>query len=532
MSNNIEKDTVILNYRDRKISFNKNDYKSTKQEKFLFDYLSKKCQYGSWLDFINKDKESGDLLDITLSDIELFCQDKKLQAKGITPDDVIKFLTKYKDLNPTKLEQEYNNLYNSFKDENGESIVKQEFAEVFGFEQNYKNPISIIDTDNNIKQGFEIFDLNDDGKIDKIEKRFLNNKNITIYPNINDLKEYLTTLDKEGSEDNISIDGIITKEDKQKIYNNLVETYNNEQHDLLNNSAIQNDNKQLIVTETIKNLYKDKMEISFEEIIDNNGKLKPGMEIFDLSGDGNLDEKEKIYWSNGGHIGKNDKASIKIESFLSAINELDYSAYDSRYGSNQKDLVITTQDKKRMYKLIESAYFMLDNIKGLPNDLQQEYIDALGKVSIGDWKKKSSIGVSVQNRISINTDESKPPEAASIMIHELTHNIIGEDLPLLLQEIVTFYMEYRLYNSAKNTPGYDQIINPRETGTRAVIVNQRYMDFCDNYKKEHPNATEIEIATEAFLRFNFEGYNGRYQKKVTPDYIRNFDLSPVKRFFE
>ncbi len=103
-----------------------------------------------------------------------------------------------------------------FKDEKGNSIISPELQKKFGAKIDLTYLDEIRDKDGNVKQGFAIFDLNGDGKIDNIEMRYLEKNNLDRASH-NGLTVFLDNIDKVTSKDNIP-DGIITKKDKAKIY--------------------------------------------------------------------------------------------------------------------------------------------------------------------------------------------------------------------------------------------------------------------------------------------------------------------------
>lgn len=107
-------------------------------------------------------------------------------------------------------------------------------------------------------------------------------------------------------------------------------------------------------------------------------------------------------------------------------------------------------------------------------------------------------------------------------------------MPQLQQEVVTFFMEYKLYEEAKKNSSdyFQQIDYPLHTGLKTSVINKDYMKFIDNMKKEHPEMSEKDIAVDAFLKYEFEIYNGRYPKQVSEDYLRTLDYSAANKFFK
>ena len=86
-------------------------------------------------------------------------------------------------------------------------------------------------------------------------------------------------------------------------------------------------------------------------------------------------------------------------------------------------------------------------------------------------------------------------------------------------------------SAVTNDSDYKQKIEGQRSGSKTESVDMQYMNFIDNLRKENPNMSEKDLAIEAFLKFEFDSYNGRYQEKVTEDYIRNANYDAAKEFF-
>lgn len=127
------------------------------------------------------DQDEGTKGTITSKDIQIFLQDKKVQKKGITENDMVKFLNKMMKLNPTQEEKTQNELSQKYKYDNGNTVMTDEMKEMFGLER--KQTI-YTDTNGQVKKGLEIFDLNNDGKIDDVEEAFIKSNNVSGYSNI------------------------------------------------------------------------------------------------------------------------------------------------------------------------------------------------------------------------------------------------------------------------------------------------------------------------------------------------------------
>ena len=194
---------IKFNIKDRNFSLKKNDFKNDSKELFLFDYLTdnKKNKFfksdDKAVSIHMLDQDEGTKGTITSKDIQIFLQDKKVQKKGITENDMVKFLNKMMKLNPTQEEKTQNELSQKYKYDNGNTVMTDEMKEMFGLER--KQTI-YTDTNGQVKKGLEIFDLNNDGKIDDVEEAFIKSNNVSGYSNINDLKQYIKALDNVNGE--------------------------------------------------------------------------------------------------------------------------------------------------------------------------------------------------------------------------------------------------------------------------------------------------------------------------------------------
>lgn len=532
----VNNNEIKFDINNRQFLIRKSDFKESKKEIFLFDYLTNNAT-NKILKSENKrvsleklDKENGTEGVITKQDIQIFLQDKKVQKNNITPEDVVNFLGKMIKANPTKEEEAISNLVEKYKDENGQTVMTPELKELFGLEYKSIKHSDFYDKDKNVKKGMEVFDLNGDGKIDKVEEKFLN-KNVG-YARLSDLENNLKELDKADTSD-----GKITKQDKMAMYNKIAQEETKLAHEKLENMDITDETGNKVISEEIKELFANGSDsVSFDEIVEDakTGKLKSGMEIFDLNGDGKLDELERAYFTNNGHYSKTSKEKLELTSFLDAVTNLDKVGYVQSQGRSASNNEIFAKDKVGLYKMLSAGQYMLDNIKTFPQELQDKYIEVLSNKTLAEHDtKKSSVGINRADCIEVDTNTLSEPEIASVMVHEFAHTILSEKMSPLLQEVVTFYSEYRLYSEAvKNDPDYKQKVNGIGFSAKTSAVDTNYMEFVDKLRKEKPDMSEKDLAIEAFLKFQFESYNGRYQAKVSEDDIRNANYDAAKEFFE
>jgi len=264
---------IKFNIKNRDFSLKKSDFKDDSKELFLFNYLTDNATNKRFksdnksVSIHMLDQEEGTQGTITSKDIQIFLQDKKIQKKGITESDMVNFINKMMKLNPTQEEKYQNDMDAKFKDSNGKSVMTPELKERFGFKNSIHKDTDFTDKDNNVKKGLEIFDLNNDGKLDNIEKKAMNKNYVTGYSSIKDLNKYLNEL--------IGDNKSITNEAKQNLYNKVKGDIYKENFDILNNFDIKDENGNKVVTDAIKELFSnDNDSVSFDALVDKNQNIK------------------------------------------------------------------------------------------------------------------------------------------------------------------------------------------------------------------------------------------------------------------
>ncbi len=477
----------------------KDNFNANKKEKFLYKYFS---ENGG---IFAMDREADNPGVITYSEIQRFLQFKDMQKKGITEEDIISYLNKYKELAPTKQETLMSSIDSSYKDENGNSMLSDEMKEIFSIELKNKTPVILVkditDESGNIKKGFELFDLNGDNRLDDYEKRFLEKNKLYYDISLDDIQKYLSAIDS-----NTESDGSISLEDKQKIYQLMIEDYHKEKFDKLSQINVRT-NKENVVTDAVKDLFKDSLEITADDLTDSEGNIKAGLEIFDLNNDGKLDNIERDYFVNGGHPLDKGNTTIKLDQFIQVISDIDNFGYNKMtYPYDHRDKDISDGDKQRLYAMLEAAYHMVDNIKNLPQDVQQEFLNALGVINFRDLSRIGTAGAQSKNQIFLDTRNAYRSEVATVLIHELTHFIISKnsDMNFLTQEVETFYMQYKLYETMKNDPNYS--VNKDNFFDN---MSKDYLSTVDELKRKNPDLSEKDIAIRAFIKHQYSSYNGR-----------------------
>lgn len=507
---------VKFNIKNRTFNWNKKDYKDNKKEEALFHILTDKYFKDSF-DLSLLDKGDNELNVITLKDIQQFLTNKDVQKKNITEEDVINFLNKMIKLNPTKEEKTMDYVESHYKDENGNPVMTDELKEMFGLEHQYNDVKDMTDSNKNVKSGLEVFDLNGDGKLDNLENQYIFESGLT-YSNIDDLNNYLSRLEDSSNGDK---SGVISSDKKQQIYNQLSDNQKQKMRDEFNNSKIKAENNNLVVNDSVKQLFKDTDKVSLNNVVDENGKIKKGLEIFDLNNDGKLDDTEKKFFTGGGIPFASNDADLTIENFVTSLKQLDKFGYVDDAGGNIENKIITNSDKNLLYKDIAGAFYMLENMKDFPPKTQQKFINALNNIHFVEHHTKYSTGAQSDGKISVAVKNMNNDEIASVLIHELTHYILTETTEMnpLMQEVETFYMEYKLYQQLSKKSDF---IKKNNVSNNIIFSNMNYIRTVDELKEKYPNLDEKEIAVTAFLKTLYQSYNGRiWYDKMSESELKN-----------
>lgn len=496
-------------FKIRDFSFNKSDFKENKKEKFLFNYLSESLNFLEKLDMAKESKGV-----ITSEDINIFLANKDVQKNNITESDVINFLNKVEKLNPTEENLAYSKM--NFVDENNQPIINKDLKEYFSSETRYDFEFQkdFINQDGTIKKGFEVFDLNNDKKLDNIELNYINQTAVG-QKGYNQLNNYLSSLDNLDSSDNV-----VTKQAKQTLYQNLETEENKKLLSELKNITIKGDFDKKLVTSEIINMFQNgEKSLNFNDICDSTGHLKSGFEMFDLNGDLMLDEKEKAFFSSGGHPISDDNSKLSLKNLVQSIEILDKIGFDKNYCENRADNIVTSDDKKNLYKMISASNEMLDNITELPKELQEKYKNALKNIYLGNYTNSYAFGHAKDNTIAINCKLANTTEISSILIHELTHYLLNKNgmESSTMQEVETFYMEYKLYSEAKKNPDYMKDKKSFYFGIESNAIDMEYMNYADKLKSENPNIPEKELAVKAFVKTHYDYYKNHYMDVKSPE---------------
>ena len=164
---------------------------------------------------------------------------------------------------------------------------------------------------------------------------------------------------------------------------------------------------------------------------------------------------------------------------------------------------------------------MLENMKDFPPKTQQKFINALNNIHFVEHHTKYSTGAHSDGKISVAAKNMNNDEIASVLIHELTHYILTETTEMnpLMQEVETFYMEYKLYQQLSKKSDF---IKKNKVSNNIIFSNMNYIRTVDELKEKYPNLDEKEIAVTAFLKNLYQSYNGRIgYDKMTESELKN-----------
>lgn len=529
-----------IDFTGIEINIKKSAFKNKKNIK-IFNFIDKLGNKNGVLDIdeLFGSKTGFDFQDlektvITQKEIQNFILHNKLDTKSITEEDVKSFLIETKRICEEEKEKKFNSSVNlEIKDENGNDTITNNVRK--GFSDNKEkipllNESTVYNTETGeVKSGFEIFDLNDDGKIDDIERKIFQKP-----LNYDRIKNFYINIDKSDSSENVE-DGVVTKQGKQNYYNKLEQEYLKSQYDKLFSKTFTDADGKEIFTKQLKSLFIDrttgliKKEVAVEELTDSNGKIKQGLEIFDLNNDGKLDNKELDYFTNNGRITTKPKNVISLTGFSAVIEELDFFKAEEKKG-NFKDSKILNTDKQSLYKIIDGTYAMFENLSFLPPETLEQYKEAISGTQFLDYKSKSAIGASSDMKIKVDTQGLSRYELASIIVHETTHSVLKKyyNVDKLAQEIATFYMEYKLYQNSSQKPDFTF------GQGKAVVIDSFYADSFKRLKEENPQMSEYNIAKKLFFDFHYESYADRYYDSTlkSKEMVNNYHAEWPKGLFD
>lgn len=264
--------------------------------------------------------------------------------------------------------------------------------------------------------------------------------------------------------------------------------------------------------------------VNVSDIVDAQGKLKPGYEFFDLNGDSKLDKYELNFFAKGDNV-------ITEAEMTSSINALDM-ARDTKM---RLDGNINKDDRTTIYRLYRAIDVMQRNIKNLPENVQKLYAEAIREVNftgasgqlIGGFSEGKQIQILMQDPFSGRKYNDN--EIASVIIHELTHYISsdnnkGYDVNALVQEVQAFYMEYKL---AQNLHPMPYRFDAKQQSS--IESNEEYRSFIDTMKRQNPKMSEKELAIKAFEEFHLKSYSENY--KIDKSAIYTEEYMPLGDIF-
>ena len=323
-----------------------------------------------------------------------------------------------------------------------------------------------------------------------------------------DVKED-TIVDKPAAEDVVIEEPVIEEHNDDTIDEFDIET--NRKRNLYTNSlatrTLNDYSGQNLITPEILALFKNgDADLSYGDLLDETGKIKPEFKLFDLNGDNKLDDKEKAFFSSGGRVLSKETLNLSIENFIESIIILDsFDANDN--GNNLPDNKIRYGSGATLYRMLSASYSLLEKLDYLPEEIQQKYSQALEKVTLNMTNSSDNVGQYTNNRVGVNLRKAKSMSNIElVLLHELTHHILTNDLEMganIIQEVETFYMQYKFYKANKGN----------NTGQNSVI--EEYARYADELKSKNPKITEKELAVETFLKIYFDQYKEEYSEHIS-----------------
>lgn len=291
------------------------------------------------------------------------------------------------------------------------------------------------------------------------------------------------------------------------------------------------DNINLTTAETGENIVnqivKDSVfdgKIEKAEVIDKNGNAKLGFEIFDLNGNGKIDNLEWDYFSSGGRIHRKENNEVTAKEFFDAIDKVD--EFGSTWHRNNK---ISDDEKKKLYKVIEAGHYFEENIGKISEAVKKEYMDILDDdrlIITGEYSPSmralaeapysvNSKGEVLSFGVNFQTVSDDKKNNVMTLLHELTHDIqakkgcipkIQGGMPEIKGEAQAFYMETLFREKALNESFLSDI--PYE--------NENYNEF--KCLSKDTSLTQGQIATKMFLK----------NSSLKNDYMTDLGLSDEK----
>ena len=499
------------------------DFKSKKERK-IFECLSANLIGTKWGDIYIKDITKFGALDsdpeskgiITEGELENFLtvmkSDEKYSASfnDITVEDLKAFFDKMARLNPTDFEKNITSLKElGITNENGDEIVSKEMLARFS---ESSSEIPVCDKSGNVIKGFEIFDLNNDSKIDSVEAEyFFKSKNKV---NINDISTLLQGLDNLGEPDRH-----VTDKERAELYSKLSaenQRRAEEKYKIdigkLSNYELNSTFNANLVTPQIKNLFSNGVsEVSFDVMSDSKGNLKKGFELFDLNNDGKLDDVEKSFFITGGKMIKSDSNVLTLGSLLSSLRVLDY--YD-----NKEDGKTDFFYRRAVYNYVQAAHFIIDELDEFNPEAKDAFIEQMSE--IGDILHLSS-----DNALGMysNPRGEKPSsialancynkyDLAGTLLHELTHALLYKfserRMSAIAQEVQTFFIKSKFMDYTR-----EKFDDATYSLNDCYYINSDYHEL----RKKYPDIDDIDIAKALFVSNVFESYKETYHTTLSAD---------------
>ena len=114
--------------------------------------------------------------------------------------------------------------------------------------------------------------------------------------------------------------------------------------------SVKDENAELLIGDELKSNIDKNGQITINDIVDSDGKVKPDYRIFDLNGDGRLADNEFDWFAHGGAASFDKSAtSISADNFKHSVEALDTLEVGSK-----PDGIITNQERVLLHSMLDA----------------------------------------------------------------------------------------------------------------------------------------------------------------------------------
>lgn len=274
------------------------------------------------------------------------------------------------------------------------------------------------------------------------------------------------------------------------------------------------------ITPEIKALFSDeKNNVNMNDLVDENGNIKKGYEIFDLNHDGKLDDLETSYFTSNGAMLKTNKKILTADNFINTFYKLD--VFDNRY-----DKLLSVENRKRIYKFMTYANELMDELKDFPDGIRELYMSRLAELKFVKLNNKIDQGGTYDNNELTINDFSNKNYFKDVLFHELTHSVLDANpdftMENITQEVVTHFMESRYYAYKQKEDKY-----PNFGYDFPSFIKEQYSLI----EKSNPDITKLDIAKAVFMVNRFDEYASIYKQKDKDKYVYNANYYDIGGYF-